>query len=58
MKIADPTHLLYGSDTPYTPAEMVARNKEGLASDPLIAPIARDVLCGNAARLYGLDQLV
>ena len=54
MKIADPTHLLYGSDTPYTPTPLIARNKESLAADPLIAPIARDVFHDNAARLYGL----
>lgn len=55
MHIADPTHLLYGSDTPYTPVPITARNKEGLANDPLIAPIAQDVFHDNAARLYGLD---
>ncbi|MBP3884089.1 MAG: amidohydrolase [Olsenella sp.] len=55
MKIADPKHLLYGSDTPYTPTEMIARNKEGLAADPLVAPIAQDVFFDNAARLYGLN---
>ena len=54
MYIADPTHLLYGSDTPYTPVPITARNKEGLAGDPLIAPIAQAVFHDNAARLYGL----
>lgn len=54
MHIADPAHLLYGSDTPYTPVPITARNKEGLASDPLIAPIAQAVFHDNAARLYGL----
>lgn len=55
MHIADPSHLLYGSDTPYTPVPITARNKEGLAADPLIAPIAQGVFHDNAARLYGLD---
>ena len=55
MHIADPAHLLYGSDTPYTPVPITARNKEGLAEDPLIAPIAQAVFHDNAARLYGLD---
>ncbi len=54
MHIADPTHLLYGSDTPYTPVPITARNKESLASDPLIAPIAQAVFHDNAAHLYGL----
>lgn len=55
MHIADPSHLLYGSDTPYTPTPITARNKEGLAADPALAPIASDVFYGNAARLYGLQ---
>ena len=54
MHIADPTHLLYGSDTPYTPTPITALNKEGLAADPQIAPIAQAVFHDNAARLYGL----
>ena len=54
MHIVDPAHLLYGSDTPYTPVPITARNKEGLAADPLIAPIAQAVFHDNAARLYGL----
>jgi predicted TIM-barrel fold metal-dependent hydrolase len=54
MKIADPTHLLYGSDTPYTPTPLVAHNKEGLAEDPLLTPIKQDVFHDNAARLYRL----
>ncbi len=56
MHIADPTHLLYGSDTPYTPTPITLANKEGLAEDPLIAPIAQDVFYGNATRLYGLSR--
>lgn len=56
MHIVDPAHLLYGSDTPYTPVPITARNKEGLAADPLIAPIAQEVFHDNAARLYGLGQ--
>ena len=55
MHVADPTHVLYGSDTPYTPTPAIVRNKEGLAADPLVAPIAADVFYGNAARLYGLE---
>ena len=55
MKICDPTHLLYGSDTPYTPTPMILSKKNDLAADPLIAPIVEDVFVNNAARLYGLD---
>ena len=56
MHIADPARLLYGSDTPYTPAAVVARNKEGLMRDPLIVPHAQAVFHDNAARLYGLRR--
>ena len=55
MHIANPEHLLYGSDTPYTPIPAITRNKEGLAADPLITPIAEAVFHDNAARLYGLS---
>jgi len=54
LHIADPAHLLYGSDTPYTPVPITLRNKEGLAADPQLAPIAQAVFHDNAARLYGL----
>lgn len=54
MHIADPTHLLYGSDTPYTPTPITLANKEGLAGDPLVTSIAQDVFHDNAVRLYGL----
>ena len=54
LKVADPVHLLYGSDYPYTPAPRAAANKDSLAADPLLAGMASDVFHDNAARLLGL----
>lgn len=58
LEVADPGHLLYGSDTPYTPAPAIAAKKAALEADPRIAPVAHDVFYGNAARLYGLEGLL
>lgn len=54
LQVADPTHLLYGSDYPYTPAARAAANKDALLADPLLAEIGQDVFHDNAARLLGL----
>ena len=56
LKVCDPTHLLYGSDTPYTPTLAILRNKQALIDCPELAPILGDVMLNNAARLYGLDE--
>ena len=55
MKVADPEHLLYGSDYPYTPTPIVAACKNSLEHDPLLADITEDVFSNNARRLFGLD---
>lgn len=55
MKIADPSHLLYGSDTPYTPTKAILQAKEQLEADPKLTPYIEDVFHDNAARLYGLE---
>jgi predicted TIM-barrel fold metal-dependent hydrolase len=55
MKVADPEHLLYGSDYPYTPTPIVAACKDSLEHDPLLADITEDVFSNNARRLFGLD---
>ena len=55
LKVADPTHLLYGSDYPYTPAPIVLKTKQALEQDPLLADIKDDVFSRNAARLFGLS---
>ncbi len=55
LQVADPTHILYGSDFPYTPVPMIAQIKETLASDQRLAPYAQAIMHDNAAALYGLD---
>lgn len=54
LKVADPSHLLLGSDYPYTPAPRALANLRSLAADPLLAGRAEDVFHGSAARLLGL----
>lgn len=54
LKIVDPTHLLYGSDFPYTPENQIEAMRRGLLDDPSLAPLSEDILHNNAARLYGL----
>lgn len=55
MKIAEPGHLLYGSDFPYTPVPMMKGMKDGLESDPLLDGILEDAFYNNAAKLFGLE---
>ena len=55
LKVCDPERLLYGSETPYTPAPAILRNKQALIDCPELASILDDVMLNNAARLYGLD---
>lgn len=54
LEVCDPAHLLYGSDTPYTPLPAIQHNKQALQACPVLAPIIDAVLHHNAARLYGL----
>ena len=54
LQVADPTHIMYGSDYPYTPAPMVAQVKAQLAQDPRVAPYLQQIFHDNAARLYGI----
>lgn len=55
LKVADPTHLLYGSDFPYTPPAAIAKKREALRADKALAPLADGIFRGNAASLYGLE---
>ena len=52
--VGEPTHILYGSDFPYTPVPIIARTKESLEREPLIADRVQDVFSHNAERLFGL----
>ena len=48
--------ILYGSDFPYVPAPALAAGlaklRAELAADPDLAPLAEDILSGNARRLF------
>ena len=54
LEVADPTHLLYGSDTPYTPLPAIQHNKQALLACDALAPVIDDVMLNNAVRLFGL----
>ena len=56
LKVADPTHLLYGSDWPYTPAPLALRKAEALFHGPHAKAI-EGAAWQNAARLYGFRQV-
>lgn len=56
LKVANPTHVLYGSDYPYTPVPMIAQTKRDLEQDPLLEGLVEDVFSRNAARLLGLGD--
>ena len=57
LEVCDPAHLLYGSDTPYTPLPAIQHNKQALQACPVLAPIIDAVLHHNAARLYGIPSM-
>lgn len=56
LKVADPTHLLYGSDWPYTPAPLALRKAEALFCGPH-AELIEGAAWQNAASLYGFGQV-
>ena len=57
LALTTPDRILYGSDFPYAPAPALAAGlaklRGELAADPDLAPIAEDILRGNAMRLFG-----
>ena len=50
LDLADPTHLHYGSDFPYTPPPLVKRLLGDLETTPLLAGAVRDDMFGGNAR--------
>lgn len=56
LTITTPSHLLYGSDYPYQPAEVLTENKKRLwawlTGDKELAVHAEDIMIGNAAALF------
>lgn len=51
LKVADPSHLLYGSDYPYTPAARALASRRSLEADPLLEGRVEGVFHANAERL-------
>jgi len=60
LALTTPDRILYGSDFPYAPAPALAaalaKLRADLAADPELAPIAEDILRGNAMRLFGAEE--
>ncbi len=59
LTITTPDHLLYGSDYPYHPAEVLTENlkrmRSWIAEDEELAPYSEDILANNAIALFS-DQ--
>ena len=57
LALTTPDRILYGSDFPYAPAPALAaalaKLRGELAAAPDLAPLAEDILRGNAMRLFG-----
>ncbi len=56
LTITTPDHLLYGSDYPYQPAEVLTENlkrmQSWIAEDEELAPYSEDILADNATALF------
>lgn len=54
LSMADPKHIVFGADFPYTPAPLIAARNEQLLTCPELEGIREDVMHANADRLFGL----
>lgn len=52
LQIAKPSHLLYGSDYPYTPAALALRKQQALLEAPELQDHLDEVFHANAERLF------
>jgi len=52
LQIADPSHILFGGDYPYTPAPFVKSNMEKLESYEPIRPYLDGIFRNNAVKLF------
>lgn len=52
LKIADPTHILYGSDYPYTPVPAILENRRKLESYQPVQGVLASFLRSNAEKLF------
>lgn len=55
LKVADPSHIMYGADYPYTPSVPIVRKQKQLLEYPQLQPFKEKVFYKNAAKLYGLS---
>lgn len=60
LKITDASHILFGSDYPYQPDDVLMRNleflEEDLAKDPRLSQMANAILYENAIELFDLNK--
>lgn len=60
LTITMPDHILYGSDYPYQPADVLCENKRKLLNeiltDKTLAPFADDIFHNNAVRLFNHEM--
>ena len=54
LQIADPSHILYGGDYPYTQAPFIAINREKIESYEPLRQHLEDIFRNNAVKLFGL----
>lgn len=54
LKVADPSHIMYGGDFPYTPQQVIVRKKTILEQHPSIEPYAEEIFRNNALSIFGL----
>lgn len=61
LKITDASHILYGSDYPYQPDQILVDNLEFLKNDlsreALLAHLLQDILFNNSRKLFGLNKV-
>ena len=53
LKVADPSHIMYGGDFPYTPTPMIAQWKQDILNYGPIAEYRDAIFHANAEELYG-----
>lgn len=60
LSITTPEHLLYGSDYPYLPAQVLVSGKrlleDNVAKNQNLLPYMSDIFSGNAERLFSGDK--
>lgn len=60
LSITTPEHLLYGSDYPYLPAQVLVSGKrlleDNVAKNQNLLPYMSDIFSGNAERLFSEDK--